>query len=672
MANTSIRALSTITGANIVGAEDRFIVHDYSANVDLAITGSELKNVIGNITTAPMIFTGTNTNPAIRITQTGTGNALLVEDAANPDTTPFVIDASGYVISGYTSALTTRQYANSGTATTPRIQSHGITQNDSAIAATSWASSTSLPPVLILSKSKSGATGTHTAVISNDDLGAIAFTGSDGTNFVTSSVILAEADGAVSANTVPGRISFQTMNTGVLTEAMRITSGSNVGVGTTAPANRLHVNVAAGANNGISYPLRVETQTTTTPAIGIGTGIEFVTETATSNNAEIGARIESVATSVTSAAENFDLVFKTMAGGAAAAERFRISSAGNATLTGDLAVNGGDITSTSATFNMVTSGSTTVNAWSAATTLNFGYTSTAASTTNISTGAAASGVTKTVNVGTGGAAGSTTNINLGSSNGGTVFALGALDVSATADTATAATHYYVETSTDGKVRPKTLANVKTEIVTTAAVNAAAATTVGTVTTGTWNAGIIAGQYGGTGVNNTGKTITLGGNISTANSVTTSGNFALTLTQTAATNVTLPTTGTLATQDGTETLSNKYIQALSVVSSSYVATGIAAAYTSIATTAVIDFTAKAIAKVTPTAAVTVTATVPPAGTLASLIVLTSGATSYTITFSTGFKTATTTLATGTVTAKYFVINYLSDGTQLIETSRTAAI
>lgn len=76
------------------------------------------------------------------------------------------------------------------------------------------------------------------------------------------------------------------------------------------------------------------------------------------------------------------------------------------------------------------------------------------------------------------------------------------------------------------------------------------TTLGTVTTGTWNAGIIAGQYGGTGVNNSGKTITLGGNL------TTSGAFATTLTVTAATNVTLPTTGTLATLAGSETLTNK--------------------------------------------------------------------------------------------------------------------
>lgn len=66
----------------------------------------------------------------------------------------------------------------------------------------------------------------------------------------------------------------------------------------------------------------------------------------------------------------------------------------------------------------------------------------------------------------------------------------------------------------------------------------AITTLGTVATGTWNGTAVSGQYGGTGVNNSGKTITLGGNL------VTSGANSLTLTTTGATNVTLPTFGTL--------------------------------------------------------------------------------------------------------------------------------
>jgi hypothetical protein len=76
------------------------------------------------------------------------------------------------------------------------------------------------------------------------------------------------------------------------------------------------------------------------------------------------------------------------------------------------------------------------------------------------------------------------------------------------------------------------------------------TAVGALTSGTWNASVIDGQYGGTGVANTGKTITLGGNF------TTSGAHTTTLTTSGNTNVTLPTTGTLATIAGAETLTNK--------------------------------------------------------------------------------------------------------------------
>lgn len=82
------------------------------------------------------------------------------------------------------------------------------------------------------------------------------------------------------------------------------------------------------------------------------------------------------------------------------------------------------------------------------------------------------------------------------------------------------------------------------------------TTLGTITTGTWNGSVISSTYGGTGVNNGSNTITLGGNINTANSFSTVGNYTLSLTTTAATNLTLPTTGTLSTLSGSETLTNK--------------------------------------------------------------------------------------------------------------------
>ena len=81
--------------------------------------------------------------------------------------------------------------------------------------------------------------------------------------------------------------------------------------------------------------------------------------------------------------------------------------------------------------------------------------------------------------------------------------------------------------------------------------------------------------------------------------------------------------------------------------------------------------RGVVQVTPTATGTFTTTVPPAGTRSTLIVLTTGVTSFTMTFGTGFKT-TGTLATGTVAARYFIFQFISDGTSVIEASRTVAI
>lgn len=77
-------------------------------------------------------------------------------------------------------------------------------------------------------------------------------------------------------------------------------------------------------------------------------------------------------------------------------------------------------------------------------------------------------------------------------------------------------------------------------------NAAGAPTFGAVSLTADVSGILPGANGGTGVANTGKTITLGGNLTTTPA------NAITFTTTGATNVTLPTSGTLSTTTGTVT------------------------------------------------------------------------------------------------------------------------
>jgi hypothetical protein len=79
----------------------------------------------------------------------------------------------------------------------------------------------------------------------------------------------------------------------------------------------------------------------------------------------------------------------------------------------------------------------------------------------------------------------------------------------------------------------------------------------------------------------------------------------------------------------------------------------------------------VSQVTISANATLTTTVPPAGTTARVIIVTSGTVTRTVTFGTGFKSIGT-LLTGTAANRRFVITFVSDGTQLLETSRTTAI
>lgn len=55
------------------------------------------------------LFSGTTTNDMVRITQGGTGNALLIEDETNPDSTPFIVTGIGSVGIGTTNPLSKLQ-----------------------------------------------------------------------------------------------------------------------------------------------------------------------------------------------------------------------------------------------------------------------------------------------------------------------------------------------------------------------------------------------------------------------------------------------------------------------------------------------------------------------------------------------------------------------------------
>ena len=170
-----------------------------------------------NVEDQPNLIEVNSSSAALRITQTGAGNALVVEDSANPDSTPFVVDASGFVIQGYTANLTGAAYqSNSGT----------------PFSGIRWNAASTGPSVLI-GKSRSATIGTNAIVLSGDTVGSITFTGDDGAAFIPAATITAAVDGTPGTNDMPGRLVFSTTADGAstATERMRIDNLGRVGFG---------------------------------------------------------------------------------------------------------------------------------------------------------------------------------------------------------------------------------------------------------------------------------------------------------------------------------------------------------------------------------------------------------------------------------------------------------
>jgi len=169
-----------------------------------------------------VVISENSSSDALRVTQTGSGNVLVIEDTTNPDSSPIVVDQTGLMVLGDTGNLS----ANLATGNA-KLQIAGGT---APLALYRNADSTT---AINLEFAKRRATGG--VLNSGDTIGRLYFSGNDGTNAIPAAYIDAAVDGTPGTNDMPGRLVFSTTADGAATptERMRIDSAGNVGIGST-------------------------------------------------------------------------------------------------------------------------------------------------------------------------------------------------------------------------------------------------------------------------------------------------------------------------------------------------------------------------------------------------------------------------------------------------------
>jgi len=233
----------------------------------IALTGSTLTS--GRV---PYSTTGGILTDASGLTFDGTTlstTGLTTTDGLVANTTNWFNAkiATGTVTQGYVLVGSATPYTTGGNANT-RFQVHGNVTYNARLSVTQW-NAGGATSAIYLGKSNSSTIGTQAAVASTTVLGGLYFEGSDGTALQARAYVAGVVDNTVSAGVVPTSLVFYT-GTSSTSEAVRIDSNSNVGIGTSAP-NASAILDAQSTTKGVRMPNMTTTQKNaiSSPAAGL-------------------------------------------------------------------------------------------------------------------------------------------------------------------------------------------------------------------------------------------------------------------------------------------------------------------------------------------------------------------------------------------------------------------
>lgn len=210
-------------------------VNEATAAAGVTVDGVLLKD--GGVTATAASSIAASSGTALRVTNTGSGDSLLIEDSANPDSTPFVITSNGTVGLG-----TTAPSLPNGVG--PIVVSEASAAYGPQSAWRNTASDATAG-YFHFEKSRSGG-----LVSASDVVGTLSWRAHDGVDFRGVATISALTGATPAAGDTPGILYFATTAEGATssTERMRIDSAGNVGIGVT-PTAKLHVTNTGSVNS---------------------------------------------------------------------------------------------------------------------------------------------------------------------------------------------------------------------------------------------------------------------------------------------------------------------------------------------------------------------------------------------------------------------------------------
>ena len=267
---------------------------NYTTTKDMSAKWSAMLPLSGGDLTGSVTLSTFSSSDAFRITQSGTGNAFVVEDTTNPDSTPFVITADGNVGVGTSSPInnansssvsinggsnggriyllkSATQYGVIYSANTNLFDIEGIGNNAIRF-------NTNLTNRMFIASAGNIGVGTMNPNATLTVVGGVSATGDFSVNtgsrlnFSTSSTST-----SIRRNPSANGMEFFTTDT----SRMFIADGGNVGIGTTNPIEKLTLNGAVNTNRLVQF------SESNTAKGYVGLGADNILRFATTDTAQV-------------------------------------------------------------------------------------------------------------------------------------------------------------------------------------------------------------------------------------------------------------------------------------------------------------------------------------------------------------------------------------------------